>query len=67
VFISSGDKALKKLRDPKHWTALIAACPLHAHRLDGEPITDVLAMAASSTVTGVSSSTALQWRQGSSV
>jgi 2-polyprenyl-6-methoxyphenol hydroxylase-like FAD-dependent oxidoreductase len=44
LFISSGDQALKKLRDPKHWTALIAACPLHAHWLDGEPITDVLPM-----------------------
>ena len=29
VYISSGDQALKKLRDPKHWTALVAACPLH--------------------------------------
>ncbi len=37
VFISSNDQALKKLRDPKHWTALVAACPLHAHCLDGEP------------------------------
>jgi 2-polyprenyl-6-methoxyphenol hydroxylase-like FAD-dependent oxidoreductase len=44
VFISSDDQALKKLRDPKHWTALVAACPLHAHWLDGEPITDVLPM-----------------------
>jgi 2-polyprenyl-6-methoxyphenol hydroxylase-like FAD-dependent oxidoreductase len=44
VFISSDDRALKKLRDPKHWTALVAACPLHAHWLDGEPITDVLTM-----------------------
>jgi 2-polyprenyl-6-methoxyphenol hydroxylase-like FAD-dependent oxidoreductase len=44
VYISSGDSALKKLRDPKHWTALVAACPLHAHWLDGEPITDVLPM-----------------------
>ncbi len=44
VFISSEDPALKKLRDPKHWTALIAACPLHAHWLDGEPITEVLPM-----------------------
>jgi hypothetical protein len=25
-------------------TALVAACPLHAHWLDGEPITDVLSM-----------------------
>jgi hypothetical protein len=37
VFISSDDQALKKLRDPKHRTALVAACPLHAHWLDGEP------------------------------
>ena len=44
VFISSGDRALKKLRDPGHWTALVAACPRHAHWLDGEPITDVLTM-----------------------
>jgi 2-polyprenyl-6-methoxyphenol hydroxylase-like FAD-dependent oxidoreductase len=42
--ITSNDQPLKKLRDPKHWTALVAACPLHAHWLDGEPITDVLAM-----------------------
>src|SRR5258708_39957949 len=33
-----------KLRDSKHWTALVAACPFHAHWLDGEPITDVLSM-----------------------
>jgi 2-polyprenyl-6-methoxyphenol hydroxylase-like FAD-dependent oxidoreductase len=44
AFISSADRALKKLRDPKHWTALVAACPWHAHWLDGEPITDVLTM-----------------------
>jgi flavin-dependent dehydrogenase len=45
VYISSGDQALKKLRDPKHWTALVAGCPLHAHWLDGDPITDVLTLA----------------------
>jgi 2-polyprenyl-6-methoxyphenol hydroxylase-like FAD-dependent oxidoreductase len=44
VFISSGDRALKKLRDPERWTALVAACPLHAHFLDGEPITEVAAL-----------------------
>jgi len=44
VFITSDDRALKKLRDPERWTALVAACPLHAHWLDGEPITDVLPM-----------------------
>src|SRR6266478_4143669 len=44
VFISAGDQALKKLRDPKHWTALLRACPLHSQWLDGEPITGVLPM-----------------------
>jgi 2-polyprenyl-6-methoxyphenol hydroxylase-like FAD-dependent oxidoreductase len=44
VFISSSDQALKRLHDPKHWTALVAACPLHAHWLAGEPITDVHAL-----------------------
>ena len=44
VYVSSGDSALKKLHEPKYWTALVAACPLHAHWLDGEPITDVLSM-----------------------
>ena len=42
LFISAGDQPLKKLRDLKHWTSLITACPMHAHWLDGEPITDVL-------------------------
>jgi hypothetical protein len=45
VFISAGDQALKKLRDPRHWTALLRACPLHSQWLDGEPITGVLPMA----------------------
>jgi 2-polyprenyl-6-methoxyphenol hydroxylase-like FAD-dependent oxidoreductase len=44
VYISSHDQALKGLRHADKWTKLIAACPLHAHWLDGKPITDVLAM-----------------------
>jgi 2-polyprenyl-6-methoxyphenol hydroxylase-like FAD-dependent oxidoreductase len=44
VYIYSGDPALKALRDPERWTRLVAACPAHAHLLDGQPITDVLAM-----------------------
>lgn len=42
--ISAGDTPLKRLRDPSRWTELVAACPRHAHWLDGDPITDVLAM-----------------------
>jgi len=45
VYISSRDRALRRLREPDRWTRLIAACPLHAHWLDGEPITGVLPMA----------------------
>jgi 2-polyprenyl-6-methoxyphenol hydroxylase-like FAD-dependent oxidoreductase len=44
LYIAAGDRALKALRHPDRFTAVIAACPLHAHWLDGEPITDVLAM-----------------------
>ena len=44
VYISSRDQALKELRRREKWTALVAACPFHAHLLDGEPLTDVLAM-----------------------
>jgi flavin-dependent dehydrogenase len=44
VFIFSGDPPLKALRHTPQWTALVRACPLHAHWLDGEPLTEVLAM-----------------------
>jgi flavin-dependent dehydrogenase len=40
----TGDSTLKALRDPARWSALVAACPAHAHWLDGEPTTGVLAM-----------------------
>ena len=41
---SSGDVALKSLRRAEAWTSVVRACPLQAHWLDGEPITDVVAM-----------------------
>ncbi len=44
LFTASGDQPLKNLRDEKRWMSTVRACPLHAHWLDGEPITDVLAM-----------------------
>jgi hypothetical protein len=44
VYISSRDQALKEVRDAGKWQAVVAACPLHAHLLDGEPVSDVLAM-----------------------
>ena len=44
VFISRGDQPLKRLRDCDRWTSVVSACPQHAHWLEGEPITGVLAM-----------------------
>jgi 2-polyprenyl-6-methoxyphenol hydroxylase-like FAD-dependent oxidoreductase len=44
VFTSAGDAPLKRLRHPDTWAAVVSACPRHAHWLDGDPITGVLAM-----------------------
>jgi flavin-dependent dehydrogenase len=41
---ASGDQPLKRLRKAEAWTAVVKACPLQAHWLEGEPITDVLGM-----------------------
>jgi 2-polyprenyl-6-methoxyphenol hydroxylase-like FAD-dependent oxidoreductase len=45
VWAASGDAALRGLRDPDRFMAVVRACPLHAHWVDGEPITDVLVTA----------------------
>ncbi len=44
VFTAAGDQPLKSLRYDEKWTNVVRACPLHAHWLDGRPITNVLAM-----------------------
>ena len=44
IFVSTGDQPLKNLRHEDRWTKTVRACPLHAHWLDGQPITAVLAM-----------------------
>ena len=44
VYVSARDAVMRELRRPEVWTRLIESCPLHAHLLDGEPITDVLAI-----------------------
>src|SRR5262249_54103864 len=44
IFGSAGDVPLKNLRHAETWTSTVRACPLQAHWLDGEPITDVLPM-----------------------
>lgn len=45
VWGASADQTLKKARDPERWTALVQACPLQRHWLDGEPITEIVTMA----------------------
>ena len=44
VLTSSDDNALKTLADNDPWMNVVGACPLHAHWLGGEPISDVLTM-----------------------
>ena len=44
IATSSRDQPLKRLRDERAWSAVVRACPLHAHWLQGEPITPVEAM-----------------------
>jgi 2-polyprenyl-6-methoxyphenol hydroxylase-like FAD-dependent oxidoreductase len=44
VYTASGDQPLKRLRDLGRWTAVVQACPVHAQWLEGEPISDLIAM-----------------------
>jgi 2-polyprenyl-6-methoxyphenol hydroxylase-like FAD-dependent oxidoreductase len=41
---SSRDAPLKNLRHAEKWSNAVRGCPLQAHWLDGEPITDILPM-----------------------
>ena len=45
VWGSADDAALRGLKDPARFEAVVRACPLQAHWLAGEAITDVLPMA----------------------
>jgi 2-polyprenyl-6-methoxyphenol hydroxylase-like FAD-dependent oxidoreductase len=45
LFAVSGDPPMKLLRHADRFDRVVRACPLHAHWLQGEPITEVLAMA----------------------
>jgi 2-polyprenyl-6-methoxyphenol hydroxylase-like FAD-dependent oxidoreductase len=45
VFAAASDTALRSLRDPDRFDAVVRACPLQAPWLDGEPLTDVLTTA----------------------
>ncbi len=45
VWAAASDTALRNLRQPDRFTDVVRACPLQAHWVDGEPITDVLTTA----------------------
>jgi 2-polyprenyl-6-methoxyphenol hydroxylase-like FAD-dependent oxidoreductase len=45
LYAAAGDAPLKAFRRQDRWEAVVAACPLHAHWLDGEPISDMTIMA----------------------
>lgn len=45
LFGTTGDAPLKALRDPECFGRVVAACPLQAHWLHGDPVTGVLPMA----------------------
>jgi len=45
IFAAHADKQLRPLRETSRFMAVVGACPLQAHWLDGEPLTDVLVMA----------------------
>jgi len=45
LYTSSNNKAMRALRDAATFHRVVAACPMQAHWLDGQPITPVLPMA----------------------
>lgn len=44
LWAPSGDRPLKEFRDVDKFTKVVQACPFHSQWLEGDPITDVLAM-----------------------
>jgi hypothetical protein len=44
IYTSSRDRALRAARRAEVWTHIVQACPLQAHWLDGQPITDIVCM-----------------------
>ena len=61
LWAPASDRPLKEFRHPQKFSKVVQACPLHAHWLDGEPITDVLPMGGSSTATAASSLMGNRW------
>jgi 2-polyprenyl-6-methoxyphenol hydroxylase-like FAD-dependent oxidoreductase len=45
LYAAAGDAPLKAFRHPDRWDAVVRRCPLHAHWLDGDPISAMTIMA----------------------
>ena len=45
VWGSSSDPPLRRLGDPERFSRVVGACPLHAHWIEAQPVTEVLTMA----------------------
>jgi hypothetical protein len=45
LYAAAGDAPLKAFRHLDRWENVVRACPLHAHWLEGEPISDMTIMA----------------------
>ncbi|MET0580296.1 MAG: FAD-dependent oxidoreductase, partial [Ilumatobacteraceae bacterium] len=44
LYSASSDAPMRRLRDPDVFCRVVRECPLHAHWVDGEPISDVASM-----------------------
>jgi hypothetical protein len=44
LYAASSDAPMRRLRDPDVFERVVRACPLHAHWLDGEPISEISSM-----------------------
>ncbi|MDH3681090.1 MAG: FAD-dependent oxidoreductase [Acidimicrobiia bacterium] len=44
LYASSTDKLLRRFRQPEVFESVVRQCPLHAHWLDGEPISEMASM-----------------------
>jgi 2-polyprenyl-6-methoxyphenol hydroxylase-like FAD-dependent oxidoreductase len=45
LYAAAGDAPLKAFRHLDRWESVVRSCPLHAHWLEGEPISDMTIMA----------------------
>ena len=48
LYAAAGDAPLKAFRHLDRWENVVRACPLHAHWLEGEPISEMTIMRVSS-------------------